>query len=67
VIQVRPASSVVTGTRPAGGRSASTSWPACRSSHPVPTSGWPASGSSTAGVKIRSSPVRTSSTNTVSL
>ena len=50
------------GTSPAGGRSVST--PA--SSHAVPTSGWPASGSSTVGVKIRSAPVTASSTNTVS-
>ena len=40
------------GTSPAGGRSVSTGVPACASSQAVPTSGWPASGSSTVGVWI---------------
>ena len=44
------------GTSPAGGRSVSTA--RLPSSHAVPTSGWPASGSSTVGVKIRSAPSR---------
>ena len=44
----------------------STGAPVRASSQAVPTSGWPASGSSTVGVKIRSAPVAASSTNTVS-
>ena len=40
--------------------------PTSRSSHAVPTNGCPASGSSTSGVRIRISPRRRSSTNTVS-
>jgi hypothetical protein len=65
LIQVSSPSRQV-GTAPAGGRSVVTGVPACASSQAVPTSGWPASGSSTAGVWMRSSPVAASSTNTVS-
>ena len=51
--QVRPSSCHV-GTSPDGGRSTSGSGPwRCRS-HDVPTRGWPARGSSTVGVKMRS-------------
>ena len=66
-IQVTPSPSRKVGTSPAGGRSTATAVRSRASSQLVPTSGWPAKGSSAAGVKIRTRPARGSSTNTVSL